>query len=85
MSDLEIRRVQAASASLAPPANPDQPPIPIKGRVTHVYLLHKPAGEMVSRDCGGKVGAQHRRMVQSSNVWTSFFSLFPSIVALTST
>jgi hypothetical protein len=41
MWDLEIRHAHAVSASLAPPANPDQPPIPIKGSVTHVYLLRK--------------------------------------------
>jgi hypothetical protein len=39
MWDLEIRLAHAVSASLAPPANPDQPPIPIKGSVTHVCLL----------------------------------------------
>jgi hypothetical protein len=39
MRDLEIRLAHAVSASLAPPANPDQPPIRIKGRVTHVLAL----------------------------------------------
>ena len=39
MWDLEIRLAHAASASLAPPANPDQAPIPGKGSVTHVCLL----------------------------------------------
>jgi nicotinic acid phosphoribosyltransferase len=39
MWDLKIRLAYAVSASLALPANADQPPIPIKGNVTHVGLL----------------------------------------------
>ena len=39
MWDLEIGLAYAVSASLAPPANPDQLPIPIKGSVTHLRLL----------------------------------------------
>ena len=37
MRDLEIRLAQAVRASLAPPANPDQPQIPIRGIVTHLF------------------------------------------------
>ena len=42
MWDLEIRHAYAVippSAGLAPPANPDQRPIPGKGSVTHDSLL----------------------------------------------
>jgi hypothetical protein len=35
---LEIRLAYAVSASLATPANPDQPPIPLKGSVTHMSV-----------------------------------------------
>ena len=41
MWDLEIRLAYAVSASLAPPANPAQRPIPIKGSITHVCSLRK--------------------------------------------
>jgi hypothetical protein len=43
MGDLEIRPAYVVSASLARPANPDQPPIPIKGSVTHVCFLRTAA------------------------------------------
>jgi len=45
MWDLEIRFAHAVSASLAPPAHLDQPPIPIKESVTHVGLLRSAAEE----------------------------------------
>ena len=42
MWDLEVRLAHALippSAGLAPPANPDQPPIPRKERVTHLFFF----------------------------------------------
>ena len=41
MWDLEIRLAHAVSASLALPANPGPLPIPIMGRVTHVFFLRR--------------------------------------------
>jgi hypothetical protein len=44
MRDLEFRLAHDVSASLAPPAGPDQPPIPIKETITRVSLLRSEAG-----------------------------------------
>jgi hypothetical protein len=73
--DLEIRLAYAASESLAAPANPEQPPTPIKGGVTHVTLRHN-VFRNFSWQGFPKVLKFQQKYGQQKNDFTAFFSLF---------